>query len=158
MSIPKFDRWPKPDPQVVSLDKMRTMPRQDLDAVREAITDLTRVAEVAALAIAGPPKETVLDRYAGKEIKSQDYASRGVIPAVYYCSHFQELVMEWSRNNRAMSIKHNNSVPCMWIMEDDGPVVEVTFTPHNFARAMEWLMDDEVSDKVSESVSEAVSA
>jgi len=152
-SIPKFDRWPKPDPQVASLDKMRTMLRQDLDAVREAITDLTRVAEVAALAIAGPPKETVLDRYSGKDFKTQDYESRGVKHLIDYCARFQELVTEWSRNNRAVSIKHNNSVSSMCIMDDDGPSVDVTFTPHNFARAMEWLMDDEASEAVSEAVS-----
>ena len=152
MSIPKFDRWPKPDPQVVSLDKMRTMLRQDLDAVREAITDLARVAEVAALAVAEPREETVLDRYTGKDFKSQDCESCGVKHSVYYCARFQELKTKWIRNNRAMSIKHNNGVPSMLItedVEDDGPSVEVAFTPHNFARAMEWLMDDGVSDTVS---------
>jgi len=153
VSIPKFDRWPKPDPQVVSLDKMRTMLRQDLDAVREAITDLTRVAEVAALAIAEPRKETVLDRYSGKNFKTQDYESRGVKHSVYYCARFQQLETKWSRNDKDVFILHNNATPSMCIMDDDGPSVDVTFTPHNFARAMEWLMDDGVSEAVSEAVS-----
>jgi hypothetical protein len=152
MSIPKFDRWPKPDPQVVSLDKMRTMLRQDLDAVREAITDLARVAEVAALAVAEPRGETVLDRYSGENINTQDCESCGVKHSVYYCARFQELETKWSRNDRAVFILHSNATPSMSItedVEDDGLSVAVAFTPHNFARAMEWLMDDGVSDTVS---------
>ena len=69
-NIPKFAAWPKPDPQTVSLDKMRGMLRKDLDAVRETIIGLAETAEVAAIAIAGPRKESVFDRYSGRGVES----------------------------------------------------------------------------------------